>query len=140
MTKHEEREYFFRLVFLLDFHEKDDVAEQLDLFRRLQMASEQETFEVIKEKALKLFEKQGEIDTILSKASTGWPLQRLGNSELAIMRVAAYEIMFDDDVPAGVAINEAVELAKVYGNDSAPSFVNGVLAKLVKPEDGEPSA
>ena len=54
MTKHEEREYFFRLVFLLDFHEKDDMAEQLDLFRRLQMASEQETFEVIKEKALKL--------------------------------------------------------------------------------------
>ena len=81
--------------------------------------------------AYKLFEVQGEIDTVLAKASVGWPLSRLGKSELSIMRVAAYEILYDEEVPAKVAINEAVELAKTYGNDSAPSFINGVLAKLV---------
>ena len=131
MTKHEEREYFFKLVFMLDFYDRSDFEEQTDLFRRLQMASEQEKFAVIKEKAYKLVEVQGEIDTVLAKASVGWPLSRLGKSELSIMRVAAYEILYDEEVPAKVAINEAVELAKTYGNDSAPSFINGVLAKLV---------
>ncbi|MCR5584625.1 MAG: transcription antitermination factor NusB [Lachnospiraceae bacterium] len=132
MTKHEERVKLFQLVFDCSFYENEDIPEQMDLFRRLQMASEQETFKAVEEKAQKILSKLGEIDVILTKASTGWPLGRLGKAELTIMRVAAFEILYDDSVPAGVAINEAVELSKTYGNDSAPSFVNAVLAKLVK--------
>ena len=64
--------------------------------------------------------------------SEGWPVERLGKAELAIMRLAVYEMLYDEDIPVNVAINEAVELAKKYGSDdNAASFVNGVLAKLV---------
>ena len=56
----------------------------------------------------------------------------MGKVDLTILRLAVYEILFDDHVPAGVAINEAVELAKGYGQDESPAFINGVLAKFVK--------
>ena len=59
-------------------------------------------------------------------------LTRIGKVELTILRLAIYEALYDDDVPAGVAINEAIELAKKYGGDDSPSFVNGILGKLTK--------
>lgn len=125
------REHILQLIFLLEFHDKTEREEQADLYRRLHMAQESEEFEFVKAKAFAIEDKLGEIDVILEKASTGWPLSRLGRSELSILRLAAYEILFDEEIPNGVAINEAVELGKLYGNDSAASFVNGVLAKLV---------
>ena len=73
-----------------------------------------------------------EIDEKINSVSEGWPVNRLGKAELAIMRLAVYEMLYDEDIPVNVAINEAVELAKNYGGDNAPSFVNGVLAKLAK--------
>ena len=56
----------------------------------------------------------------------------MGKVELTILRLALYEILYDDEIPEKVAINEAVELAKKFGGDDAPSFINGVLAKLVQ--------
>ena len=55
----------------------------------------------------------------------------MGKVDLTILRLAVYEIIFDENIPAGVAINEAVELAKAYGQDESPAFINGVLAKFV---------
>ena len=81
---------------------------------------------------LKIVDKIQVLDGMINEVSLGWPTTRLGKSELTIMRLAVYEMKFDDDIPVNVAINEAVELAKKYGADSAPSFVNGVLAKLAK--------
>ena len=75
---------------------------------------------------------EGSIDMMLSDASSGWRLNRIGKAELAILRIAVYEICYDEEVPTKVAINEAVELAKKYGSDASYSFVNGVLAKIVK--------
>ena len=132
MNKREEREKLFQLIFDCDFYEKADLEEQFDLFRRLQMASEKEAFEGIKKKAEEIIAKTGEIDMMLTKASTGWPLNRMGKCELSTMRLAAYEILYDEEVPTSVAINEAVELGKTYGSDSAPSFINGVLGKLAR--------
>ena len=54
----------------------------------------------------------------------------MGKVDLTILRLAVYEIMYDEDIPTSVAINEAVELVKKFGQDSSPSFVNGVLAKF----------
>ena len=73
-----------------------------------------------------------EIDEMLNKAAEGWKVSRMGKVELTIMRLAAYEIRFDEDVPASVAINEAVEMAKIFGGDDSPAFINGVLGKLVQ--------
>ena len=72
-----------------------------------------------------------EIDKKLESVSEGWKLERMGKVELTILRLAVYELLYDDDIPANVAINEAVELAKVYGGDTSPAFVNGILAKLL---------
>ena len=55
----------------------------------------------------------------------------MGKVELTLLRLAVYEMKYDDDIPVGVAINEAVELAKTFGGDGSPAFINGILAKLV---------
>ena len=73
-----------------------------------------------------------ELDEALFAKAEGWNKNRMGKVELTIFRLAIYEILKDDTVPAGVAINEAVELAKKYGADASAGFINGVLAKLVE--------
>ena len=86
----------------------------------------------ITKKSRAIISKIEEIDDMINETSNGWPTSRLGKAELTIMRLAIFEIKYDDDIPNGVAINEAVELAKKYGADSASSFINGVLAKFIK--------
>lgn len=84
--------------------------------------------------ALGVEEKKDILDELIEKYSKGWKVKRLPKVNLAILRLAAYEILFVDDVPESVAINEAVELAKKYSGESDYSFINGVLGALVKSE------
>ena len=70
------------------------------------------------------------IDPQIEEVSVGWKLNRMSRVDLAILRLAVYELLYDEKIPTGVAINEAVELAKTYGGDASPSFVNGILAKI----------
>ena len=87
---------------------------------------------ISEKRQLLVSELSNDIDAKINEVSEGWPVERLGKAELAIMRLAVYEMLYDEDIPVNVAINEAVELAKKYGSDdNAASFVNGVLAKLV---------
>ena len=85
----------------------------------------------IQEKYQAIVEKLEAIDKEIEEVSNGWQISRLGKVELTIIRLALYEIRYDEDVPTGVAINEAVELAKKFGGDDTPAFVNGVLAKII---------
>ncbi len=78
----------------------------------------------------KVVTKLDEIDKVLNDRVQGWDTGRMGKVDLTVLRLAVYEIMYDEEIPTGVAINEAVELAKKFGQDSSPSFVNGVLAKF----------
>ena len=71
-----------------------------------------------------------EIDRKLDEVTEGWSVKRMGKVDLAVLRLAVYELLYDEDIPTGVAINEAVELCKKYGGEESPAFVNGVLAKL----------
>lgn len=84
--------------------------------------------------ALGVEEKKDNLDGLIEKYSKGWKVKRLPKVNLAILRLAVYEILFVDDVPESVAINEAVELAKKYSGESDYSFINGVLGALVKGE------
>ena len=75
-------------------------------------------------------EKVCEIDAMINENATGWKTTRMNKVDLSILRLAVYEMKFDDDVPVKVAINEAVELAKRFSGDEGPAFINGVLGKL----------
>ena len=80
----------------------------------------------------KIVEHLDTIDDLIRQTATGWTMERMGKVDLTILRLAVYEMKMDDTIPVSVAINEAVELAKKFGQDESPSFVNGVLAKFTK--------
>ena len=132
MTRSEMRELVFKLIFRVPFHDKNELREQIDYYFDGLTDVNEKDYEYIKNKALLVCELSDDIDEKINLVSEGWPVDRIGKAELAIMRLAVYEMLYDDDIPVNVAINEAVELAKSYGSDdNAASFVNGVLAKLV---------
>ncbi|MBR6642376.1 MAG: transcription antitermination factor NusB [Lachnospiraceae bacterium] len=131
MTKREEREHLFKLLFCKDFHDVAELKEQIELYQAQQVEGTEEEFAPVKAKLEAIVAAEGTIDMILADAADGWRLNRMGKAELTIMRIATYEIRYDEDVPDKVAINEAVELAKKYGNDASSGFVNGVLAKVI---------
>lgn len=132
MTKREEREHLFKLLFCKNFHEAPELPEQKELYVQMQEVTDAESFAPVAKKFDAILEAEGSIDMVLTEAASGWTLNRMGKAELTILRIAVYEMLYDEEVPEKVAINEAVELAKKYGSDMAPSFVNGVLAKVVK--------
>ena len=132
MSRRELREQIFKLIFRAEFYDKEELPEQEKLFfedYELNMKPEDETY--ISEKINKILEKLDEIDGMINQEAKGWTTERMGKIELTILRLAIYEIKFDEDVPAGVAINEAVEIAKKFGQEESAGFVNGVLAKFV---------
>ena len=132
MSRRELREQIFKLIFRAEFYDKEELPEQEKLFfedYELNMKPEDETY--ISEKSNKILEKLDERDGMINQEAKGWTTERMGKIELTILRLAIYEIKFDEDVPAGVAINEAVEIAKKFGQEESAGFVNGVLAKFV---------
>ncbi len=131
MTKREEREHLFKLLFCKDFHDVEELHEQIEMYQTQQEVANEEEFAPVKAKLEAIVAREGTIDMILTEAAEGWRLNRMGKAELTILRIATYEIRYDEDVPDKVAINEAVELAKKYGNDASSGFVNGVLAKVI---------
>lgn len=120
------------MLFRKDFHEENEMTEQIDLYFESLEEPKEDDLIYLKERFGKILPKVQEIDVILSEISSGWKLNRMGKVDLTILRLAVFEIKFDDDVPTKVAINEAVEIAKLFGGDSSGAFVNGVLAKLAK--------
>lgn len=130
MKRRELRERIFEILFRVEFMKEEDMEEQLELF--FEDLSEAKTSDVdyIRNKYLAVREKMPYIDIMIDEKSKGWKTNRMGKVELTILRLAVYEMLFDEDVPSTVAINEAVELAKKYGGDDTPSFINGVLAKV----------
>ena len=137
MKRRELREHIFQLLFRVEFNGQDEMAEQVSLY--VDDMKEEEIVEpkdetYIEEKYKKIVEKLPEIDELLEKYSKGWKLSRMNKVDLTILRLGVYEMKYDEDIPERVAINEAVELAKKFGGDVSPAFVNAVLAKLSSKE------
>lgn len=130
MTRHEMRECTFFLLFQNEFYGTDEFEEQMENFLAERELSEKNENE-IRDKIEQLTQHLSEIDEKIAENAKGWKLDRIAKAELAILRLAIYEALFDDNVPVGVAVNEAVELAKEYGEDNGPAFVNGILGKIV---------
>ena len=133
MNRRSLREQVFKLLFRVEFNEKEEMEEQCHLFlehEELEMSEEEETHIVEKYKAI--HDRLEEIDSMINEKAKGWNTDRMGKVDLTVIRLAVYEMKFDESIPDGVAINEAVELAKMYGQDESAGFVNGVLAKFVE--------
>lgn len=142
MSRRALREHCFRIIFCADFYPSAEAGEQLAMYIEQKGLYEEEEEEAsgflsesekeeLKEKVDAVLANIGEIDEKISSVSKGWSLRRMGRVELTILRLAAYEMDYDENIPQKVAINEAVELAKKYGGDESPAFINGILAKLV---------
>lgn len=131
MSRTELREHIFRMLFRVEFNSAEEMKEQEQFyFDELEEATGKDQ-EYILNKYRAIDEKKEEIDKLLNEVTEGWKTSRMNRVDLTILRLATYEIKWDEDVPTGVAINEAVELAKKYSSDDGPAFVNGVLAKVV---------
>lgn len=105
--------------------------EQIRLFySHEENAVSDEEFEAITVKLNQILDHLPEIDAQLEEKTSGWSLSRLGKVDLTILRLAVYEIQMDETVDTALAINEAVELAKKYGQKESSGFVNGVLSKF----------
>lgn len=130
MSRRKLRENIFRLLFRIEFNTREELDEQVTLFFQSQPEIDAEDSEYINRKLCAILNHLPDYDEKIRQICEGWRLSRLGKTELAILRLAVYEIEEDDDIPTGVAINEAVELAKIYCSEEAPRFINGVLAKL----------
>ncbi|HAJ74494.1 MAG TPA: transcription antitermination factor NusB [Lachnospiraceae bacterium] len=143
MKRTELRETIFILLFISQFYDEGkDLDEQLDLYMedlkskesmvqyKTRLKTEEEEYVRAKYKAIA--GKLPEIDELLNATSEGWRTDRMNRTDLNILRLAVYEIRYDDAIPTGVAINEAVELAKRYGEDGSTSFINGILGKIAK--------
>ena len=133
MSRSKLREKVFQLLFRIAFGSEEEYEEHAVLFFA---DEEQETLtekeqKQIRDKYDQILAHLDQIDAQINEKSVGWNVSRLGKVELAIMRLAVYEILFDDTIPGSVSINEAIELAKKYGAQESPAFVNGVLAKFV---------
>ncbi len=131
MTRHELREHIFRLLFMVEFHENEELTEQTGSYMEDMEEASAANQKYIEEKYNKIKEKLPEIDEAINEAAKGWKTGRMGKVELSILRLAVYELKYDEEIPTGVAINEAVELGKTFGGDEAPAFINGILAKMV---------
>ena len=130
MSRTELREHIFRMLFRVEFNNAEEMKEQEQFyFDELEEATGKDQ-EYILNKYRAIDEKKEEIDKLLNDVTEGWKTTRMNRVDLTILRLATYEIKWDEDVPTGVAINEAVELAKKYSSDDGPAFVNGVLAKV----------
>ena len=143
MTRRELREHCFKLLFCADFYRTDEMQEQVDVYFTEPKEEDDvpsgigdiihnpmlDTFDggYVKSKVEKILDVLPELDKAIDGVAQGWTTRRMGKVELTILRLALY----DDDVPEKVAINEAVELAKKFGGDDSPAFINGILAKLV---------
>ena len=130
MKRRELREHIFEILFRVEFMSETDMEEQMELFFEDLAEARPADVEYIQNKYQSVREKMPMIDAMIDEKSTGWKTSRMGKVELTILRLAVYEMLFDEDVPATVAINEAVEIAKKFGGDDTPAFVNGVLAKV----------
>lgn len=139
MNRYKIRENLFKLLFLNEFHNSDDMKQQTELFFDREEFEEtlKEDKDIIMNRFVSVTEVLPQIDEKINEAAKGWTTDRIGRVELSILRLAIYEMHYDENVPVGVAINEAVELAKKYGQEESSAFINGILAKLVSPS-GDP--
>ena len=129
MTRHESRELAFILIFEKSFQKDISVTELIDSAVELELFPHNEFAESL---AKKVYLKLDEIDALIEENLVGWSAKRISKATKAILRLAVCEMLYSEDMPVGVAINEAVEIAKKYASTEDASYINGVLGSIAK--------
>jgi len=129
MTRHESRELAFILIFEKSFQTDISITELIDSAAELELFEQNEFAESL---AKKVYLKLDEIDAIISENLVGWSAKRISRVTKAILRLAVCEMLYTENMPVGVAINEAVEIAKKYASQEDASYINGVLGSVAK--------
>ena len=129
MNRRESRETVFELLYETEFHGGEDVCEVFNASRENREFDENK---YIKETFFGVCDKKEELDKVILEHAVGWKIERMQKISISILRLAVYEMLYMDDVPATVSINEAIELAKKFDDDSARPFINGVLNSVAK--------
>ena len=132
MGRREMREHIFKLLFLSEFNPAEEMPERIRLYFEDMEDLNPTEQAYMENKYRKVREHLEEIDSLLNEKSTGWKTTRMSKVDLNLLRLAVYEMKYDEDVPVKVAINEAVEISKIFGGDDSSSFINGILGKVAK--------
>lgn len=130
MTRRQLREHIFKLLFRIEFNKEEEMPEQLRFYFEALEDLDEKDHLYMEEKFGKILKNIENIDMQINQVSEGWKTDRMAKVDLTILRLALYEMKYDETIPLGVAINEAVEISKKFGGDDSPAFVNGILAKL----------
>ena len=131
MNRTEIREQAFKLIYSLEIQKKEDLEEAIELYRESNEITDKNAIEYIKDTIFGIEKNKEEIiSSIENNLKKDWKIDRISKIDLSILKLAIYEIKHTE-VPYKVVINEAVELAKKYGEDNSRNFVNGVLASIV---------
>ena len=132
MTRHKLRDKVFGLVFRIEFYPENELDDQIKSFEEFAEEEEYlpEDLDYIVSKFRSVADKITEIDAAIDKCAVGWTRPRMGKCELASLRLGIYEMLYDDDIPVSVAMDEAVEIAKTYGDATGGAFVNAILTKV----------
>ncbi len=132
LSRKKTRSHIARLLYSLEFYDKKDYDTMIDRYLDDQEVEDPDDRAQIRKKALAVMDRKDEIDAAIDERSEHWKSKRIARMDLAIIRLAVYEIEDDDEIPMKVAINEAVDLARKYSSDQSPGFINGVLARFAK--------
>jgi len=133
MTRKEARENCFKLLFEYEV-QKISAKEALDLFYELTDDVDEQS-DYINSTVETTIENIEKIDSVIEEYSKGWKISRLAKVTLAVLRVAVCELLFMDDIPDSIAINEAIDIAKKYNDEKSGKFVNGILSSVYKSKE-----
>ena len=138
MSRRKARDITFKYIYSTLYGESEvaDVLESIitaDAEELSSMQGEEKSY--FDKVTIGIKEKQQQIDDMILSKLKNWNIERIFKIDLAILRLAVFEIMYYEDMPPKVAVNEAVELAKKYGNDTSSNFVNGVLREIIKDKE-----
>ena len=135
MKRSDVREHIFKILFSVEFCEREEFQEQVNLYFQEHEFIREKQQKEISDKVMDLIDHLDELDQEIAAHAKAWNLTRIGKAELSILRLAIYEILLDNNVPRKVPISEAVLLTKKYCNEKAASFINGILSKIGQDED-----
>ena len=126
------REYAFRLIYSLEIQKQENLEDQIDLYFECNEISEEEAKKYIKDAVIGIKDNKEEIKSLIEKnLKADWNIDRISKIDLSLLELAIYEIKYNE-IPYKVAINESIELAKKYGEETSKNFINGILASVVK--------